>query len=246
MNRAFLVIVSSTAVLVLAPARAGTKHLPPPPPANQPLAPGALPSSVLHPWLDRRLDNLLSPLDRGAGLKHAEAATDLRSAIVDAMGKAPAEEQPAFRAAIAVCDVLCQAVDERRHALANFHGAGTQLSSDLIAHRKHIERQNAVRNQAFFAHANETQWLQRSAELRQKVSQLYAYERTLEAQVNAPSPAAPSHVNAITLEKPTTVNIKYGTATLPAGTTVRVVRRDAKGTVVEYNGELVTVSAPVA
>jgi hypothetical protein len=159
------------------------------------------------------------------------------------MAKAPPEKQPAFQAAMQLCNVLRQAADEREKAVATLHGAGSHPSSDLTAVRKHVEQRNTVRNQAFFAHAAETQWQQRSAELRQQISGLYARERDLEAKLNvAASPPAVAIPNeTITLQKPTTIRVKYGTATLPAGTVLRVLRRDGTGIVVDYSGEPVTL-----
>jgi hypothetical protein len=225
------------AVMLIAPTIAVGKAVPPP--ANQRLAPGALPSSVLQPWIDWRLNNLLSPIANGPTLKHPEATGDLRAVIVDAMAKAPPNQEPVFKAAIAVCDVLCHAAEERRTAFANYHGTGSHPSSDLTAVRKHVEQRNTVRNQAFFAHAVETQWLQRAAEFRRDVSRLYAHERELEAQLKAPSSTPPGET--ITLQKPTIVRIKYGAATVPAGTVLRVLKRDATGIVVDYGGEAVTL-----
>ena len=53
---------------------------------------------MLQPFLDRRLNIILAPLD-APGLKHPEAVADLRSSIVDAMKKmqeavSPAQEPP--------------------------------------------------------------------------------------------------------------------------------------------------------
>jgi len=227
--------ISILIVVCLNAAYAGGKPLPPP--ANQPLAPNALPSSVLQPWLYWRLNNLLAPLDR-PGLKHAEAAADLKGAIADAASKAPLEKKAAFQAAIALCNVLCQAADERQQAVANLQGAGAAQSSSS---RRLGSKKDKKTDNAFFARAAENQWLQRSAQLRQQISQFYARERAIEAQIAAPPSAAAGVSDTITIQEPTTVQIKYSTATIPAGTTLRVVTRDTKGTVVEYSGELVTL-----
>lgn len=155
-----------------------------PPAANQPLTAGAMPSSVLQPFLDSRLDIILSPLD-APGLKHPEAVADLRSAIAEAMSKAPATQQPAFQAAMTVCNVLSQAVDERQHAIANLQGS--QRPSGWPG-TKHAAAREAAQNNAFFADAQKTQWARRSAELHRQIEQLYARERETERQFVAQPP----------------------------------------------------------
>src|SRR2546426_594107 len=90
-----------------------------PAPANQPIAPGALPSTVLQPFLDNRLNTVLAPLD-APGLKDAQT-------------------NPYYA--------------------------------------------NLAQNNAFNAKAYYAQWLQRSAELRQQIEQLYTRERETEAQL---------------------------------------------------------------
>ena len=161
----------------------------------RPIAPGALPSTVLQPFLDNRLSRVLAPLD-APGLKHPEAVADLRGSITDAMNKAPAAQRDAFQAALAVCDVLSQAVDERQRYLASYQG------SQRLSHYKDVKRAplkhmppelkdaqtnayyaNLAQNNAFNTQAYYTQWLQRSAELRQQIEQLYTRERETEAQL---------------------------------------------------------------
>ena len=48
--------------------------------------------------------------------------------------------------------------------------------------------------------------------------------------------AAPA-ANTITLDKTIQVKVKYGTATIQAGTTLPIVSRDANGVTVQYMGE---------
>lgn len=49
--------------------------------------------------------------------------------------------------------------------------------------------------------------------------------------------------NTITLNKPIQVKIKYRMATIPAGTTLPIVSRDANRIVIEYAGENVPFAA---
>jgi len=161
-------------------AHAGKKHRGyQPPPANQPIAPGALPSSVLQPFLDARLNIILAPMGQ-PGLKHPEAVDDLKSSITDGMTKATPAKQPAFQAALVVCSVLSQAVDERQKAVANLEGS--QVGAGRTGLAKH-PKQDVESTNSFFANASRTQWDQRAAQLRQQVEQAYARERAIEAQV---------------------------------------------------------------
>ena len=175
-------LLLTIACLVSNSAEAGKPHHKhQPPAANQPLAPGALPSAVIQPLLDARLNIILRPLD-APGLKHPEAVADLRSAIADGMSKAPAARQPAFQAAISLCDLLAQAVDERQRFVANL--GGSQRPSGWPG-LKHSAAREAAQNNAFFANTQKTQWAQRSAQLRQQIEQSYSREREIERQVSA-------------------------------------------------------------
>jgi hypothetical protein len=69
--------------------------------------------------------------------------------------------------------------------------------------------------------------------------QLFARKREIERQVSAPAPlpAAAAAGEIITFRSHRRFAITYSTATLPAGTVLRVVRRDKNGVVVDYSGE---------
>ena len=192
---------------------------------------------MLQPFLDRRLNIILAPLD-APGLKHPEAVADLRSAIVDAMKKAPVAKQPPFQAALAVCNVLSQAVDERQRAVANLQGSQRFSGWPGL---KHQAAREAAQNNAFFANAQITEWKQRAAQLRQQIEQLYTREREIEGHVTAAAADAAATANTITLDKPVAVKVKYGMATIPPGTTLTVISRDANGILVDYADEKVTL-----
>jgi hypothetical protein len=83
-----------------------------------------------------------------------------------------------------------------------------------------------------------TSWQQRTTQLRQNIDRLYGRVKDLERQTQ--SQATPAR-ETIILDKSIQVKVKYGTATIPAGTTLAVISRDANGVVVEYLGEKVTL-----
>src|SRR5437899_765077 len=82
---------------------------------------------------------------------------------------------------------------------------------------------------------------QRAAQLRQQIEQLYTREREIEGHVTAAAADAAATANTITLDKPVAVKVKYGMATIPPGTTLTVISRDANGILVDYADEKVTL-----
>ena len=216
------------------------------------------PAAELGSFLTAHLDSILVPLDQPAGLPRNQVM-QLRESFIERGTKVPANEKPAYEAAINVCAALSQAMDEREKAIASLQGsASVHGPSDLGEHRKdnptwrdlarerHEERnrkQQASQSDNFLTTQLKTNWSQRAVQLRQNVNQLYAREREAERgsqqqQANA-GPAVSG--DTITLDKPVQVKVKYGSATIPAGTTLRVVNRDANGLVVDYAGENVTL-----
>ena len=224
----------------------------PPPPVGS-----RAPSAELGSFLTAHLDSILVPLDQPAGLPRNQVM-QLRESFIERGTKVPANEKPAYEAEN-VCAALSQAMDEREKAIASLQGsASVHGPSDLGEHRKdnptwrdlarerHEERnrkQQASQSDNFLTTQLKTNWSQRAVQLRQNVNQLYAREREAERgsqqqQTNA-GPAVSG--DTITLDKPVQVKVKYGSATIPAGTTLRVVNRDANGLVVDYAGENVTL-----
>ena len=221
--------------------------------------PAQKPSDVLSLFFRNHLDRILSPIGQRVPvpLPHARVA-ELREKFADQWSKAPDVDKPMYQAAVAVCDALLAAMDERQKAIASLQGsAAVHGPSDLGAHRKDIpthgtradaqlaglelqreeheqqnRKQEAAQNDNFFNMQLKTNWSQRAAQLRQNINALYSRER--DAERSAQQPAA---ADTITLDKPIQVKVKYGMATIPAGTTLPVVSRDAKGVVVQYMGE---------
>jgi hypothetical protein len=216
------------------------------------------PSVELGEFGAAHLDRILSPLDQRIDLPRG-LLTELRESFIDRGSKAMTNEKPAYQQAVAVCNAVSQAMDERDQAISNVQGSSTVHGSyDLGAHRKdrpnwkelqrerHEEqnrKEQAAQKDNFLNTQLRTNWQQRAIQLRRTIDQLYARERELERQAqqgsNVGGPLALT--DSITLDKPIQVKVKYGTATIPAGTTLPVVNRDANGVVVDYAGEKVTL-----
>ncbi len=237
------------------------KHPKNPPPAPQQPAPpptgSRAPSAELGDFIGAHLDQILAPLDRGVALPRNEVV-QLRESFTDRFAKAPSNEKPAYDAAIAVCNALTQTMDEREKGVASLQGSeSVHAPSDLGAHRKddpsrrdlarerreeRNRKQEAAQNDNFLTTQLKTGWTQRTIQLRQHINQLYGRERDAERQAQQGSNAAAAPTaNTITLDKAVQVHVKYGTATIPAGTTLTVVSRDTNGIVVDYAGEKVTL-----
>jgi hypothetical protein len=228
------------------------------------------PSEVLSLFFHNHLDRILSPIGqlKPVPLPHARV-TQLREQFADQFSKAPDTDKPMYQAAVAVCDAVAAAMDERQKAIASLQGsAAVHGPSDLGARRKDIptrgslgdaelaglemqreaheeqnRKQEARQNDNFFNTQLKTNWTQRAAQLRENINTLYAHERDAERAAQQPAAranAAPA-ASTITLDKPIQVKVKYGAATIPAGTTLPVVNRDANGIVVQYMGENVTL-----
>jgi hypothetical protein len=228
------------------------------------------PSEVLSLFFHNHLDRILSPIGqpKPVPLPHARV-TQLREQFADQFSKAPDTDKPMYQAAVAVCDAVAVAMDERQKAIASMQGsAAVHGPSDLGARRKDIptrgslgdaqlaglemqreaheeqnRKQEARQNDNFFNTQLKTNWTQRAAQLRENINTLSAHERDAEraAQQPAARANAASAASTITLDKPIQVKVKYGAATIPAGTTLPVVNRDANGIVVQYMGENVTL-----
>jgi hypothetical protein len=216
--------------------------------------PGPRPPSVeLGEFGGAHLEKILAPLEEQIGLPRSELS-QLRQSLSDRRATAPENEKPVYQAAILVCNALSQAMDEREKAVASFQSsAAVHGSFDLNAHRKdrpswkdlrrerHEEekrKEEAAQKDNFLNAQLKTSWQQRTIQLRQNIDRLYGRVKDLERQ--AQQQAGPAR-ETITLDKSIQVKVKYGTATIPVGTTLPVVSRDANGVVVEYLGEKVTL-----
>ncbi|PYK04372.1 MAG: hypothetical protein DME66_10145, partial [Verrucomicrobia bacterium] len=114
--------------------------------------------------------------------------------------------------------------------------AGLELQRE--EHEQQNRKQEAAQNDNFFNTQLKTNWSQRAAQLRQNINALSSRERDAErsGQQPAAAGAAPA-ADTIRLDKPIQVKVKYGMATIPAGTSLPVVSRNANGVLVQYMGE---------
>lgn len=214
---------------------------------------GEPPSVALSRFGGAHLDQILGPIDQNIPLPRNELM-QLRGSFLDWKAKASPNEQPAWQAAIAVCDALNNAMDEREKARASLdNSAAVHGPSDLGARRKDNLRnrrewererreeknrkQDAAQNDAFLNSTLRTNWNKRAIQLRQHIVSLHTRLQELERQAAGQPGAVVS--DTVTLKQATPVHVKYGTVTLPAGTSLHVVSRDPRGITAEYNGELV-------
>jgi hypothetical protein len=214
------------------------------------------PSVELGEFGAANIDRIFAPLDQRIDLPRGWI-TQLRESFKDRASRASPNEKTAYEAAVAVCDAVGKAMDERERAVSGMQSSSAVLGSyDLGAHRKdrptrrewrrelHEEqkrKEQAAQKDNFLNGQLKTNWQQRATQLRRTIDHLYARERELERQAQQP-PTGPMPVtDAITLDKSVQVKVKYGTATIPAGTTLRVISRNANDVVVVYAGENVTL-----
>ncbi len=164
-----------------------------------------LPSERLSAFLRANLDTIVAPFG-GPGYGNPQALIDLRESFADGMATAPDAGQPAYRAAMDVCEVLARAISEREDAVARLSGGSTvHTGSDLGGIRrsnlkgwdgwvedqrekreKKEREQVAARTDSFFTAAAQVQWKQRTVQLRQMVLESYQRERQAERDVNLP------------------------------------------------------------
>ena len=181
------------------------------------------PSEVLSLFFHNHLDRILSPIGqpKPVPLPHARV-TQLREQFADQFSKATDTDKTMYQAAVAVCDAVAAAMDERQKAIASLQGSrAVHGPSDLGARRKDIptrgslgdaqlaglelqreaheeqnRKQEARQNDGFFNTQLKTNWTQRTVQLRQNINALYARERDAERFADqaktAPAPAAPS------------------------------------------------------
>jgi hypothetical protein len=112
----------------------------PPPTATPPPAP----SVDLSRFIGAHLDKILGPLEQKMALPRAELA-QLRSSFSARFSKASLADRTQFQTAIAVCDALAQAMDERDKAMLN--PAVTDWPLRALQLRQNIE-QLAARERA--------------------------------------------------------------------------------------------------
>jgi hypothetical protein len=96
------------------------------------------PSDLLSMFFRNQLDRILSPIGQPIPLPRARI-TQLREQFANQGSKAPEAKKPMYEAAIAVCNAVSAAMDEREKAIASLQGSvAVHAPSDLGAHRKDI------------------------------------------------------------------------------------------------------------
>ena len=193
------------------------------------------PSDVLSLFFHNHLDRILSPIGQPKPVPLPRArVTQLREQFIDQDQKAPEPKKPMYEAAIAVCDAVSAAMDERDKAIASLQGSAAfvHAPSDLGAHRKDIpsrgglgtamladttvqreaheevnRKQDARQTDNFFTVQQKNQWSQRALQLRQQIDGLAARERDQNVQPSNPF-LAMRHQAAKTITLDKTIQIK--------------------------------------
>lgn len=195
---------------LIAPAIAAKKHKSGtnPPPTEQVIpqvADSQLPSVRLAPFLGAPLDHILAPIDQPCILPRNELRM-LRESFIDHGTAAAQADRVVYKSAIAVCDAMSSAMDEREKAIIEFQKSSTK-ATELGAHRinnptdedikreRHVEekrkneekqRETEIKTQ-FIAN-----WTLRTLQLRKKIdhlsSRVRAEERAAEQVKSSSTP----------------------------------------------------------
>ncbi len=196
----------------------------------------------LSALVDAHIDTIFSPLDAQVPpIPHQELRM-LRERFADGRVKTSVRAQPMYRTATQVCDALLSAIQERERASVSLADTrskpyGVELSLD----KKKAEEEQ----RRFFEFNIVRRWAEKSKPHRDRVvnlySQLRAQERDFVSRTAGDSTEADG---TIVLQHPASVQLRYGSATLPAGLRLRVIERNPAGLVVDYAGEHITLPQP--
>jgi hypothetical protein len=175
------------------------------------------PSAVLSRFTANQLDRILSPIDRQIPLPRTRLS-QIRAQFTDKLAQAPDTEKTQYQAAVAVCDALNAAMDEREKAIASLQGsAAVHAPSDLGARRRDLptrggvgtamladaelrseareernRKQEARQNDNFFDTQLKTNWTQRTLQIRQNIQLLMSRQRDAERVATPPQAAPPA------------------------------------------------------
>jgi hypothetical protein len=191
-------------LLAALPARASLSAPQPTPPFA--IQPGADPTAVLTKFLEYFLDRILAPLPQNVAMPRTELGL-VRVAFVAQASQVPAAERPAYQWAIATCDAMSSAMDERDKAETVRNSAQAPTVRDVTDARgkgaKHVAHSSngAARGDAAFLDSGSLNaWDQRATILRANIQALYgrvvAAEHPAAAAASptaAPAPAGPAH-----------------------------------------------------
>ena len=142
-----LVCIATIAILI-PDAEAGKPRKPKFVPPAAPTPAGA-PSADLSRFVGANLERILGPLDQKVPLPRAELA-QMRASFAGRFSKASLAERTQFQSALAVCDALSQAMDERDKATLNPAGSNwAQRSAQLRTNIEQLlEREKAAESGA--------------------------------------------------------------------------------------------------
>jgi hypothetical protein len=198
----------------------------------------------LSALIDAHIGNIFSPLDgQVPPIPHQELRV-LRENFADSLSKESARAQPIYQTAVQLCDALLLAIQERERALASL--ADTRSKAYGVALSQNKKKEEEEKRQ-FFEVGVARRWADNLKAHRERVVNLYSRLRAQEREftANMDSSGTSEQVgNTIVLKHPTSVRLRYGTATLPAGLSLRIVRRTKFDVIVEYAGEHVAIPQP--
>src|SRR5690349_353758 len=129
------VVVSLAIVLFVFPTFGQDPQRRQQPPPNLQANGPQLPSVLLARFTANQLDRILSPIDQQIPLPRTRLS-QIRAQFTDKLAQAPDGEKAQYQTAVAVCDALNAAMDEREKAIASLQGsAAVHAPSDLGARR---------------------------------------------------------------------------------------------------------------
>ncbi|MEI6715149.1 MAG: hypothetical protein WCO60_15425 [Verrucomicrobiota bacterium] len=142
------------------------------------------PSTRLSKFLDKHLNEVLAP-SNAVGFKHPEQISELRESFADSLAKAEESQKPAYRAAIAVCAALSNAVDVRQQILPHIHIEASS-AFDPARKKESLEREeyHDTRKDVSKMSSQSAAWETRAVELRKSILALYSQQREAERQGN--------------------------------------------------------------
>jgi len=86
--------------------------------------PARKPSDLVSLFFRNNLDRILSPIGQPTPVPLPRARiTELREQFANQWSKAPEAKKPMYEAAVAVCDAISAAMDERQKAIASLQGS---------------------------------------------------------------------------------------------------------------------------
>ena len=164
------------------------------------IQPGADPTAVLTKFMEYFLDHILAPLSQNVAMPRTELGL-MRAAFIGQAAQVPPTERTPFQWAVATCDALGSAMDERDKYVTAIHSPQAPLVTDVSDARgkgmvkvDHTQDGQARSTAAFLASGSTNAWDQRAAVLRTNIQNLYTRVVAADkAPVPAPSsPAAPA------------------------------------------------------